>query len=82
LRGIKGEGDWGRGVVYKVAKGQEGKRARRQRTISHLAVLPSCPITIRRNVNYFLKHALIPSEIERIVGHDRHQNEISSYYFC
>jgi hypothetical protein len=31
---IKGEGDWGRGVVYKVAKWQEGKEARGQRTIS------------------------------------------------
>jgi hypothetical protein len=27
-RGLyKGEGDWGRGVVYKVARGQEGKTA-------------------------------------------------------
>jgi hypothetical protein len=34
-RGLyKGEGDWGRGVVYKVAKWQEGKEARGQRTIS------------------------------------------------
>jgi hypothetical protein len=35
----------------KGARGQEGKEA--------IAVLPSCHLAIRRNVNSFLKHAKI-----------------------